>query len=271
MLETRNISSHFLAENIAQIGSAFRSRLASDQAAFVDVFIRAGVQASLDREQSRPSAAGSEPNPLVSDYLKAILGGDRKGAVDVVLGALQRGLTLMDVYADLLQPAMYTIGGMWERNEITVAQEHMATAITQYVVAVLYPMIKRPDDIRGRIVLTGVEGEHHHLGANMVADALEANGWDVRFLGTDTPVDGVLKVIEEHDAGIVGISATMLFNVPAVVRLIRAVQSMDPRRTRRILLGGSAFRDSPELFKELGADGCALDVRAAVQLTADIA
>ena len=38
----------------------------------------------------------------------------------------------------------------------------------------------------------------------------------------------------------------------------------------RIILGGSAFRATPELYKELGTDGVALDVRGALRLAATL-
>jgi methanogenic corrinoid protein MtbC1 len=114
-----------------------------------------------------------------------------------------------------------------------------------------------------------VEGEQHQVGPNMVADVLESAGWDVRFLGTDTPAAGVLQAVDAHRADVLGISATMLFNLPNVRRLIAEARAV-PGRNLRVILGGGAFRATPELYKELGADGVALDVRAALRLAATL-
>jgi methanogenic corrinoid protein MtbC1 len=160
---------------------------------------------------------------------------------------------------------MYRIGRLWEENQISVAKEHMATAITQFVICRLYPLISLPRKSRGRIVITGVQGEQHQVGANMVSDVLEASGWDVRFLGANTPSRGVLSAIEEHDAAILGISATMLYNVPNVMQLADLVRQEAGDRIR-IIVGGSAFRSAPLLYREIGADGCALDLNSAVEL-----
>ena len=120
-----------------------------------------------------------------------------------------------------------------------------------------------------KVVITGAQGEFHQVGANMVADVLEAAGWDVRFLGTDTPIGGVLEAIEEHEADILGISATMLFHISSVARLIDSVRAKRGRQIR-ILAGGGAFRSAPSLYNELGADGCALDLRSAVALANEL-
>jgi methanogenic corrinoid protein MtbC1 len=119
------------------------------------------------------------------------------------------------------------------------------------------------------MVITGVEGEQHQVGPNMVADVLESAGWDVLFLGTNTPAAGVLQAVKEHGADVLGISATMLFNIPHVRRLIAEARAFSGPNLR-IILGGCAFRATPGLHQELGAVGVALDVRAALQLAATL-
>jgi methanogenic corrinoid protein MtbC1 len=198
-------------------------------------------------------------------YTEAAIGGSRQAALNLVLEAVHRGYPVVQIYTEILQAAQYRIGRLWQENRITVAKEHMATAISQYVIAHLYPLIELPRSVRGKIVLTGVEGEFHQLGANMVADALEASGWDVRFLGTNVPLRGVLEAIDEHEAGILGISATMLFNAPSVRALANAVRKRAGARIR-IIAGGAAFRAAPRLYEEIGADGCCFDLRSAIDL-----
>jgi methanogenic corrinoid protein MtbC1 len=97
----------------------------------------------------------------------------------------------------------------------------------------------------------------------MVADLLEADGWDVRFLGTNLPHAGILSAIAEHQPAVLGISATMIFNVPKVRQLIDDVRHRFGARAPQIVLGGSAFRSAPALGVELGAAGAATDLRAA--------
>jgi len=152
----------------------------------------------------RNGAAGSvgELGRVQPLYLQAILHGQRQVATGIAMETVRQGRSVPDVYADILQESMYEVGRLWETNRITVAQEHIATAITQYVIAQLYPLIQSAQPPRGRMVITGVEGEHHQVGPNMVADVLESAGWDVRFLGTDTPAAGVLQAVEMHRADV---------------------------------------------------------------------
>ncbi len=151
------------------------------------------------------------------------------------------GATIEDVYIEVLQDGLYEVGRQWERNAITVAQEHMATAVTQFVMAHVFERIERPENSRGRVVLTGVPGELHHVGALMVADMLEASGWDVQFLGSNLPLPSVVAAVQAATPDVFGISVTMLFNLHQAAELIAAVRALD--RPPRVVVGGAAFRD----------------------------
>lgn len=270
MLAARGIEPRFLAENFEQIGEALRGRLTPPQAEIVDSYIRTGAEGCLAREAKPVPEPSAQLAQLTGMYTEAAAGGHRQAALGLVLEAVRQGHPVIDLYADVLQPAMYRIGHLWEENQISVAQEHMATAITQFVIAQLYSLIELPQNSAEKIVITGVPGEFHQVGANMVADALEASGWDVRFLGTDTPSRSVLDALEEHEARILGISATMLFNVPQVIRLAEQVREKNGGRIS-IIAGGAAFRLAPGLCEEIGAKGYALDLRSAIRLVNGLA
>lgn len=268
MLQARQINPRFVAENIEQVGAAVARRLDADRLAIVRLFTEAGRRGSLAARAD--GVAGETPTDLGLVrrlLLQALLAGQRKGATTIALGALHAGHPVEDLYVEVFQGALYEIGRLWESNAITVAEEHMCAAIMQYVLAQVYLELPLVQTRRGRAVITGVQGELHQLGATMVADLLEQDGWDVRFLGTNMPHEGILKAIQEHDPDVLGISATMVFNVPQVVRLVKEVRERFPGRRPRIVLGGGAFRFAPQAWEEIGADGFAPDLRAALALT----
>jgi methanogenic corrinoid protein MtbC1 len=263
VLSARGIAPEFLAENLGQVGDAARPLLSEAEQLYVEALIRAGIAAAVP--PSSPEAPRELDLPCRM-FTEAILQGHRKAAANVVMDAIRNGTSMLDAYVDILQAAQFEVGRRWETNRITVAEEHMATAITQFVIAQLYSRIERPDTVKGRMVVTGVQGEYHHVGSNIVADVLEASGWDVRFLGTNLPHAGILKSVEEHQAGILGISVAMLFNIPQVIDLVDSTERAFGRNTVRVIVGGGAFRDAPELWKEVGAHAFARDARHALSV-----
>lgn len=106
----------------------------------------------------------------------------------------------------------------------------------------------------------------HQVGANIVADVLEADGWLVYFFGAEVPHARILKVVREHNAAVLVISTTMLFCVPKVGRLIVDACSVFPNRGLRVLVGGGAFHAGPGLPHEIDAVGYPADLHTTVAL-----
>ena len=261
VLESRGIDRAFLRENLLQVREAAEAALSDEQRDVVARFF------SLpDAHQPADEPTGQTDGPLALArrmFLQAALRGDRRVALTIVTEALRSGATIEDVYIEILQDGLYEVGRQWERNTITVAQEHMATAVTQFVMAQVFERIERPETSRGRVVLTGVPGELHHVGALMVADMLEARGWEVQFLGSNLPLPSVVTAVQDSKPDILGISVTMLFNLHHVVGLIAAVRALD--RPPRVVVGGAAFRATDQ-WQTIGADGYAPDVKSALTL-----
>lgn len=262
VLSSRGIASDFLAENLRQVERAVFARVGPGDGEAVSQIVDAGCKAcsggGVSDQLEETTSPLAESRAL---FLQAILKGQRAAAGQIALESMREGHPMQDIYIELFQESQYEVGRRWESNQITVAEEHMATAITQFAMAQVYPQIELSSAMKGKAVITGVEGEMHQVGANMVADVMEADGWDVRFLGVNAPHAGILEAVEEHGADVLGVSATMLFNVPAVVRLIDSVRGRFGEQSPKIIVGGGAFRLAPHLPAELGAVGFAKDLR----------
>ena len=271
VLRSRGIAPEFVAENLRQVALACGKSLSATEREMVAGFVEAACSTTVEVAPATvPTEAPARLALAQSIFVQAILKGQRQAALNVPLEALREGHSAADIYVEVLQNSLYEVGRRWESNQITVAEEHMATAITQYVVAQMYSRLAPSGVARGKMIITGVEGELHQVGANMVADLLEADGWDVRFLGTNVPHAGILSAIVEHQPAVLGVSATMIFNVPKVRHLIDDVRQKFTDRAPKIVLGGSAFRAAPALSGDLGAAGAATDLRAARVLVNDL-
>jgi methanogenic corrinoid protein MtbC1 len=203
---------------------------------------------------------------LPRKYLDALLQGDRRTASRLILNAVEQGASIKDVYLHVFQPSQHEIGRLWQMNQITVAQEHYCTAATQLIMSQLYPYLFRTPRIGRRLVATCVGKELHELGVRMVADFFELEGWDTYYLGANSPTDSVLKTIEQQEADVLGISATMTFHVREVTALVDGIRRYDAGRAVTILVGGYPFNVAPGLWQDVGADGYARDAEDAVDL-----
>jgi methanogenic corrinoid protein MtbC1 len=266
VLAARGIGVEFLAENLVQIERRLSGDLPPGDRDGVAAFLAAGLDAS---KRAPTQTAPMREQPLdasVQVFVSALLAAQRKAAVTIALDALERGGSVVDLYVDLVQAALYEIGHRWQRNEISVADEHMATAIVQYVLAQLYERLPIPSPTKGRMLVAGVTGELHQLGANIVADVLEWHGWDVRFLGTNVPIAGVLGAIEQHRPDVLGLSLTMPTNLPRFREAVASVRAQFGDACPKIVVGGRAFELAGTHWRDCGADAFAGDVRDALRI-----
>ena len=267
MLDARGISAHTLEENLEQLEKHLAGVLLPDELEKVLPFFKRGREACLEPQpvpDIHPDAEGLSLTRSV--FLAAILAGQRRAALGVVEEALRDGHSHVNIYVDVFTESLHQVGKLWELNKITVAQEHMATSITQYAVAAIYPRMAAADANRGSMVVTGVSGELHQIGANLVADAMESKGWTVHFLGSDLPHSSVVASIEASSADVLCISTTIVANLPSVADLMQSVRSKLGDRAPRIILGGAAYRVATRFADEMGAGESVTDLRRALAL-----
>jgi MerR family transcriptional regulator, light-induced transcriptional regulator len=178
---------------------------------------------------------------LLTRYVRAQLDGDRAGAIRLMLDdGLAAGVDPATLRTDVIGAAQREIGRLWESNAITVADEHQATAISQVVLAHLYPHLRRGPD-RGRMVMVAcVAGEMHDMPARIASDALEAAGYSVRFLGADVPTDALVRAVVSHHPDVLALSVTMPFHLAAAWDAVNRVRAAAPRLPP-IVLGGRGF------------------------------
>ena len=207
---------------------------------------------------------------LSTTYLELLIGAKRKEALDLVNGALDRGMLLEDLYLRVLQPAMREVGRLWQLNEISVAQEHYVSAATQLIVSQLYPrLLDGPRN--GKVMIAGcVASNLHEIGLRFLCDIFELRGWDTHFYGANTPTRDLMSTIRGRRPDIVAIGATLASQLPPVASFIEEVRKEPAMKKIPILVGGAAFWGNEDLWKDLGADGFASDASTAVRLAADL-
>ena len=199
-------------------------------------------------------------------YLDALRAGDRRHALSVVEDARTAGLDLPTLYLEVFQPALREIGRLWQENEVTVAEEHLATAITQVAMGRLYTDFCMATNRNGRTLLAAcAERERHELGLRMICDLLELEGWDATYLGATVPQDTLVAMVLRDRPDVLALSASLAPHLPQVRTLIEAMRAATGERGPYILVGGRPFLDDETLAQRLGADAWARDPYEAVE------
>jgi methanogenic corrinoid protein MtbC1 len=183
-------------------------------------------------------------------YVDALVAGDLALAERLVG---ESGTDVRTLYLEVLQPALYEIGRCWQEAEISVAQEHLATATTQSLMARLAGRFDGRAPRRDRRILVAcAEGELHSIGVRMVADFLDADGWDVLFVGALSPPTAVAELASAQRVDAVALSGALGQRVPEIATAVAALRALDPAPV--IAVGGQAFGGDADVALATGAD-----------------
>ncbi len=178
-------------------------------------------------------------NNFANDYLANLLSGNRVQCSQIVKQYLSQNDSILDLYEHVIKTALYKVGRLWETNKISVASEHMATAISEGILNELFERIISLEKVQKKVVVACVENEKHQVGIKMVADTFEMNGWESFFLGAGIPLHELVKYITEIEPDILAISLSVYFNYFNLTQMLDKIQAEFPGL--QIIIGGQAF------------------------------
>lgn len=256
VLESRGVPGSHLSESLQLLRQFFESRLGADRAALVRDRLQDGIDGLSAPSLEIPRFQRLLPTPMAQsqDFLRALLEGNRKAAQETVGAVMRNQGALVDVGISVIQPAMYEIGFLWQRNRITVAQEHMATAITQNVMARLFAEAEFAEPLNRKAIFACVPGNHHSLGLRMVSDAFEVTGWNVQFLGADVPGQDLITQVDHWRPELVGLSISLPGHIKMAREVIQKLRAELGSQCPALLIGGLASNQAEGLWRAVDAD-----------------
>jgi excisionase family DNA binding protein len=181
-----------------------------------------------------------------------LIAGDEAGSWRLVESALASGMTPEGVLLELVAPTLRSIGTQWERGQLSVADEHRASAVATRLVARLGARFSRRGVRRGTVILAAGPGDRHDLPVAIAANFLRWRGFTVVELGADTPGDALVDAIaREQSIVAVCLACTSSDASASAQEAIAEVRRAAPGIP--VLVGGAAIADADHA-RQLGAD-----------------
>jgi MerR family transcriptional regulator, light-induced transcriptional regulator len=268
MLVSRGIEYRDLEHTLAAMKRALVKNASRDEGALLASFIDAALKLLPNLPESVPSFV--DPNrpfsTVANTYLKSLLLLNRDEAVAYLLREVDAGLSIKDVFEHVILPVQQEVGRLWQLNKITVVQEHYCTAVAELVLTRLQrKYIGTRRDVSALTLCP--EGEEHCLGLRLFSEVLEADGWNVTYIGPKSPTRDIVKHLQTFRTDVVAISVATPLNLGKTKQLIDAIKGLSPQRQPRIIVGGAALMNSePNALTWLGADALATDISEGVAI-----
>jgi methanogenic corrinoid protein MtbC1 len=271
VLVARGVPGDHLSLSLDWLAEFFEGRMEHDDGAVVAAALRSVRELFLATiAEPVRVAKPPEPWPEAAEFEAALLSGNHGSALNQINSAIDKGHSLIDFELHVIQPALYEIGSKWQMNRVSVAKEHLATAIAQSVMTAGL-LRARPARSNGkRILLACVEGNHHAVGLRMVADAFLLEGWEVQYLGPNVPIRSLVQQIEEWKPELLGLSASFPQQIRVAKEIIEILRLKLGNRRPAVIVGGLAINQFNRLAAVVGADAWSPDAREAVARASQI-
>lgn len=176
---------------------------------------------------------------LQREFLNELLNANHSRCYQISKERVSNWSEFKDFFLNVIQPSMYEIGYLWEENKISVAKEHIATSIVMKIISFFYLYLDMQKSSKSKIIVATVTNELHESGALILANSLEADGFDVSYLGANVPIFDIIDEIKKSKPKIVALSVTMTINLEILKELTKKIRELN--MNIKIIVGGLAF------------------------------
>ena len=189
-----------------------------------------------------------EPLPdlaqLVPVFAKASIQGDEKTVEPIYQRLLSARVPIVDLYQEVLSPAIALVGSWYREGKVNEAQEHLASELTIRMMG-RAAQLWVPTRENGLLAVLGNAPENWHiLGLRMAADFLRSRGWQVLYLGANVPVQSFAEIVQERTPQLVLLSCISEAARPNTNELVESLKGLRSNGLEfRIGVGGISPAD----------------------------
>lgn len=188
------------------------------------------------------TAEAFEPEQAAERFFDAARRGRAGEATALLLEAHMLGADLDLIFDAVVAPSLRRVGDLWYGEEMSVADEHLATCTATRAVESLAASTRRAGAKAGAAVCCAAEEEMHTLPVLCAQAVLEGAGWEVRNLGGHTPFFALAEYVEKQRPALVCVSATLQRELEHNARDYAQLASAARACGARVVLGGEGFR-----------------------------
>lgn len=199
---------------------------------------------------------------LAVPYAEAAILGNEVLCTQYIQEAFRAESPLIDIYSDVFEPAMSLVGQWYVEGRTTVSEEHLASAITERLMAKTANMFPRRPSLDKYAVLGCAAQSWHSLGLRMVADLMTMRGWTCFFLGANVPTKSFIETVKNISPTMVLVSCAAEESELQTRELLSSLNALRSENMKFfIALGGAWVSYAPDKFSNLGVDIFAKNLR----------
>lgn len=172
-------------------------------------------------------------------FTRLLLDGNQNRAWQLVEARHADGAEPIIIFQELLTPAMAHIGILWEEDQISVADEHLATTTCDFVLSRYQQHIltkRGQTETNKKAMFLCIEDELHHLGLKMVSILFELYGYKTKLFGANLPLEYALKTAADWQPDVIGLSFSLRKHAHRLNHYIQELEQLE--HSPAVIVGG---------------------------------
>ena len=183
---------------------------------------------------------------------------------------IRGGLSLSEVYVDLLSPAARRLGDDWNEDRVSFTDVTIGLGRLQQVVRMM--AWRMPGEDLGEDACSAYfipcPQEQHTFGLFILEDDFRRSGWRTR-LDTSASYEEAADAVRTDWFDVFGLSVVSDAPAERIAAVLKGVRKASCNPDLFVMVGGRAFIDNPDLSSQVGADACATTSAQALLIAAE--
>ena len=203
-------------------------------------------------------------NTEIDALAHIVLGDDLEASAAYVTIMRDRGLSMEDLYIELLEPTARHLGTMWDNDECDFIDVTIGVGRLQKLLAIFNDTYTLPQlGTNRRVFMATSPGNQHSFGASMVVRLLSAAGWQVEAEYSGIAED-IVDAVRHNWFAVVGLTTGSDRQLDELRSVIGQIRTESRNAAVGVMVGGPMFTENPSLAKDVGADATAPNAPTAV-------
>jgi excisionase family DNA binding protein len=186
---------------------------------------------------------------IIEVVLEEATKGNRDGLFDLFMYLTKNGIRFINLVDEIICPALEKIGYLWEKNQLKVEDEHLASDTIKTALSRLIVHLPRQKNKNIKVLCACIESEFHDIGIQSLAYELELSGYILHYLGANTPFQSIDMTIKKEKPSYSFISATS----PAIseeefIKCIKRTGKICKENNSKLILGGRYLQKFDKTF-----------------------
>lgn len=205
---------------------------------------------------------------MSDELVNAIADMNEEEALALTRKLLDEGADPVSILDDC-RAGMEVVGKRFEKNEYFIPELILAGEMLKSIAAEVKPRLQQSVEAKknGKVLLGTVQGDIHDIGKDIVNFMLDVNGFEVKDLGVDVPVQTFVDEVRSYQPDVLALSGFLTLAYSSMKETVEAIKAAGLRDKVKIMIGGGAVDE--QICAYSGADAFGKDAMTAVALAKD--